>query len=69
MTDRLNMRLPIEVRTTVDRIAGERGLTRTAVMRQALGLFQAAHDGAKQGHYIGLTKNPENLDTLLVAPL
>jgi predicted transcriptional regulator len=69
MTNRLNMRLPCEVTAVMDRLAAERGLTRTAIVREALGVLRAAHDGAKQGHYIGLTKNPENLDMLLVAPL
>ncbi len=69
MSKRLNLRLPPEIADVMDRLADERGLTHTAVVRQALGVLQAMHDGAKQGHYTGLTKNREDLEILLVAPL
>jgi predicted transcriptional regulator len=65
----MNLRFPPDVISVVDRLAAERNVTRTILVRQALGVLQAAHDGAKEGHYIGLTKNRENLDTLLVSPL
>ena len=69
MSKRLNLRLPPEINAVMDRLALERGITHTAVVRQALGVLQAMHDGAKEGRYTGLTTQRENLETLLVAPL
>jgi predicted transcriptional regulator len=69
MSHRMNLRFPPEVIETMDRLARERGLSRPAIMRQALGVLQVAHDAAKEGHYVGLTRTRENLETLLVAPL
>lgn len=51
------------------RLAEERGLSRPALIRQALGILQAMHDGAKEGYLTGLTKDRKKLDTVLVAPL
>jgi hypothetical protein len=68
-TVRCNLYLPVSAVEAADRMADEGGTSRKAIMVRALGVLRAAHDGAKQGHYIGLTKNPENLDMLLVAPL
>lgn len=53
----------------IKRLEDERNLTRTNLFLQALGLLHAAHDAAKDGQYIGLTKTRANLETLLVAPL
>jgi hypothetical protein len=65
----MNLRFPPDVIATVERLAAERNVTRATLIRRALGVLQAAHDGAKDGHFIGLTKNRENLDLLLVSPL
>lgn len=69
MNKRINLRLPPEITEIMTRLAAERGLSHTAVVRQALGVLQAMHDGAKEGCYTGLTKRRENLETLLVTPL
>jgi Ribbon-helix-helix protein, copG family len=66
---RVNLHLPADAAVTMDRLALERGLTRTAVMRQALGVLQVLHDGTKSGNYAGLTPHRENLETLIIAPL
>jgi len=61
--------LPDPAASVLDRLAEERNLTRPGVVRQALGILQAMHDGAKEGYLTGLTKDREKLDTVLVAPL
>lgn len=61
--------VPAAVADVMDRLASERGLTRPALFRQALGVLQTMHDGAKDGYYTGMTRTRENLETLLVAPL
>lgn len=69
MTVRVNLDIPQPAADVLDRLAGERGLTRPGVIRQALGVLQAMHDGAKDGYITGLTKDRSKLDTVLVAPL
>lgn len=66
---RLAVDVPLHVATIVDRIAAERGLTRSGLVRQALGVIQAMHEGAKEGLHTGMTRDREKLDTLLVGPL
>ena len=66
---RIHMDIPPEAAVVLDRLAKERGLTRAAVIRQAVGVLQAMHDGAKDGYLTGLTKDRQAMDTLLVAPL
>ena len=66
---RVNLDIPQEAAVVLDRLADERGLTRTALVRQAIGVLQAMHDGAKAGQYTGLTSRREDLETLLIAPL
>ena len=61
--------LPDPCAVVMDRLACERGLSRPALVRQAIGVLQAMHDGAKDGYLTGLSRNRENLDTVLVAPL
>jgi hypothetical protein len=55
--------------TVLVRLAKERGLSRPALVRQAIGVLQAMHDGAKEGYLTGLTKDRAKLDSVLVAPL
>ena len=54
---------------TIQRLADERNVSRTALILQALGLLHAAHDAGKDGYYHGLTRDRSKLDTVLVAPL
>ena len=61
--------LPDPVAVIMDRLAKERGVSRPALIRQALGVLQCMHDGAKAGYYTGQTKVREDLSVLLVAPL
>lgn len=68
---RVNISLQVsrETADTIKRLARERNTQRPGLVLQALGVLQAAHDGAKQGYTAGLTKDRTKLDTVLVAPL
>lgn len=61
--------LPPEADIVWRRIAKERGMTRSAVMRQALGILQVMDDEAKAGRYVGTSRDREALDTVIVSPL
>ena len=63
------LNLPPSAADVLNQLAAERGLTRTAVIRQALGYLQVAHEAAKDRKWIGVTSDREGLDTVLVAPL
>ena len=66
---RIAVDVPVTTATIVDRIAAERGVTRTSIVRHALSLLHATHEGAKDGLHAGLVQDKRKLDTLLVAPL
>jgi hypothetical protein len=66
---RLVTEVPSHIAAIVDQIAVERGLSRSGLVRQALGVIQAMHEGAKHGLHTGMTRDREKLDTLLVGPL
>lgn len=71
MTIRIDVKLKVCQQTadTIARLGSERGLSRQALVLQALGVLQVAHDAAKEGYYHGLTRDRENLETVLVAPI
>jgi len=66
---RVNLDIPPAAHGVLSRLAKERGLSKPAVIRQALGVLQAMHDGAKDGYLTGMTKDRSKLDSVLVAPL
>lgn len=66
---RVNLHLPPEIAAVMDRLADERGLTRTALVRQALGVMQVCHDAAKAGKHVGVSRSRDNLEIIIVAPL
>jgi hypothetical protein len=66
---RIAVDVPKSTATIVDRIAAERGVTRTSIVRHAISLLNATHEGAKEGLHAGLVRDKDKLDTLLVAPL
>lgn len=68
---RINVSLQVSPATaiTIDRLAKERNVPRTGLFLQALGVLQAMHDGSKDGQYVGLTRDREKLDTVLVMPI
>ncbi len=65
--DRVSVYLPLAAHEVCNRLAKERGLTKSGVMRQALGILQAAHDAAKEGYHVGIAESRENLRTILIA--
>lgn len=69
MSVRVNLDIPRPAADVLERLAEERGLSKPATLRQAIGILQAMHDGAKEGFITGLTKDRSKLDIVLVAPL
>lgn len=70
-TVRVDIQLNVShaTRETIDRIARERGLPRSGLVLQALGIMHTIHDAAKGGLYVGVTEHRERLDTVLISPL
>ena len=66
---RVNLHLPPEIAAIMDRLAEERGLTRTSLVRQALGVMQVCHDAGKDGLLVGTCRNREHLETVIASPL
>lgn len=66
---RLILRLPKSAEPMLDRICKERKITRSALARLAIGMFQTCHDANKNGLYIGLTSDRQALETVLIMPL
>lgn len=66
---RIAVDVPTPLATNVDRLAAERGVTRTSIVRHALSIFFAIDEGAKDGLHAGLAHNKRKFDTLLVTPL
>ena len=66
---RLALDVPAPVMAIIDSIAGERGITRSGLVRQALGVIRMMHEASKDGHHIGVVRDKRKLDTILVAPL
>jgi hypothetical protein len=63
------LRVSTTTADTINRLARERNVRRSGLTLQALGLLQAAHDGAKEGYYLGMTKDRSKLDTVLIPPI
>ena len=66
---RVNLDLPPTAAATLARIAQERGVKRTVLLRQALGAFQVMHDASREGLLVGTSRNRQHLETVIVAPL
>jgi hypothetical protein len=65
---RINLRLPPVTANKVRALAKERNQTLVGLVREAVGVLQTAHQGGKDGLYLGLAKHRENLETVLVSP-
>lgn len=63
--ERFEMRLPREAVGQIDAIATEKGLSRAAVVRQAIGVLATA-EGRASGSYVGITRDREALDVVLM---
>lgn len=66
---RIPFEFPTHLVPIIDRIANERGLTRSGLIRVGLGLVQATHEASKDGLHTGIVRDREKLDTLLISPL
>ena len=66
---RLNLQLSKELAATLDEIAKSSGANRTDVLRQALALMKVAHETKQKKRHLGITSDPEKLDTELVGLL
>jgi hypothetical protein len=66
---RLTFEIPTHILPAVDRVAAERGVSRTTLLRQGLGVIQTMHEAAKDGFHAGLVRDKRKLDTLLVSPI
>ena len=69
VSKRVNLHLPPNAIAVLDRLATERCLTRTATVRQALGVLQVCHDATRDGLLVGTSADREKLNTVLIAPL
>lgn len=65
--ERFEMRLPREAVGQIDAIAAEQGLSRAAVVRRAIGVLATA-EGRAVGSYVGITRDREALDVVLMGP-
>ena len=66
---RLNLELSRALNDRLDEMARNSGSTMTDVVRQAFALLEFAHAGKLKGQHIGLTSDPEKLDTVVVGLL
>lgn len=66
---RLVVDVPAPVMAVIDSIAAERGITRTGLVRQALGVIKTMHEASKEGLHTGVVRNRNKLDSVLIAPL
>lgn len=65
MKDSFHLRLPAETLATLDRLAKDHDISRTAMIRKALGVLDAA-DRRPDGHYVGITRDREALTTVIL---
>lgn len=65
---RLNIYLTEIEMSVVERLAHKRGLTKSALVRRAIGTLQALEDAVEAGQVVGATRDREALDTLIIAP-
>jgi hypothetical protein len=66
---RVSLNLPAAHRAVLDRLCEERSLTKTDLLRQALGFMQALHDAQRDGLYVGTSRDRSCLDTVFITPL
>ncbi len=65
----VNVRMAPAVRLVLDQLGEEHGLSRSAVIRRALGIMQAVDEARAFGRYVGTTKDRESLETIIVTPI
>ena len=65
----LNVRVPSSVAVIVGALSADLGISKSAVLRRALGVLQAFEEARAAGHYVGTTRVREHLDTVIVGPV
>jgi hypothetical protein len=63
--ERFELRLPIEAVAQLSDLARSHGLSRAAVIRKAIGVLATA-DNRAPGSYVGITRDRESLDVVLM---
>lgn len=66
---RLTFEFPTHALNIFDEVAEERGVTRTALLRQGMGVIRAMHEASKDGLHTGFVRDRRKLDQVLVSPL
>lgn len=67
--ERVNCYLPRQSAELCDRLAYERGLSKSGVLRLALGMLRIAHDAEREGRHVGIASDPAKLETLILTPV
>lgn len=66
MSIRLNVVLSDDLNREIDRVARTADTDKSEIMRKALQLFIAAHDGKQRGLKLGLVEKSQKLETEFV---
>ena len=64
-TIRYEMRLPLEAAAVLEEMAWQRGVSRAAVLREAIGVLSAA-ERRGPGEYVGISSDRQALKTVLM---
>jgi len=65
----LNMRVARPVSDAIDILAQDLALSKTAVVRRAIGFLQIIEAERKAGRHVGACRDREILDTVIATPL
>jgi len=65
--ERFELRLPIEAVAQLSDLSRSQGISRAAVIRKAIGVLATA-EGRAAGSYVGITRERECLDAVLMGP-
>lgn len=63
---RLNLQLSADLNNILEEIAEAGTTTKTEVIRQALALMRVAHRVKNEGKHLGITSDPNRLDTEII---
>lgn len=63
---RLNLEISHDVYLDLQQIAADGNTTMSNVFRLAFALYKVCHQARKDGHHVGLVKDPKRLDRELV---
>jgi len=66
---RMSVYLPAPAASVVREIAEQRDISDNDVVRLAIGLMQVVERARLDGHYVGVARDRDRLDTVMVTPL